>query len=130
MKKIILIILAIAFCNTPILSAQNPARKTDSHCSFAGKEGGNISKKEIESATSLEYVNADSSWQVTAFRLSVVGKDFPYKEFGAIDKDLTPEMIAYLLKAPVGSKFYIEYIRAGKGGGSRLVPPLSFQIVE
>ena len=130
MKKAILIIIAIAFYNSSILSAQKPAGKADSHCTFAGKEGGNISKKEIESATSLEYVFADSSRKVTSFRMSIVGKDFPYKEFISLNEDITPDMVSYLQKAPVGSKFYIEYIRVGKEGVSSLVPPLSFMIVE
>lgn len=45
MKNILVILLAIVSSCVSPLSAQTPGGKSDSYCTFAGKKGGNISKK-------------------------------------------------------------------------------------
>lgn len=129
MKNIFVLILTIAFSNS-ILSAQVTSGKENSYCTFAGKKGGSISKREIESANTLVYVGPDTTWKVTHFRLSVVAKNYAYREFSADGEMLSDEMINYLQRCPVSGKFYIEYIRVGIKNASRQIAPLSFLITE
>lgn len=129
MKNVFILLLAFIFpCY--ILSAQVTLGNGGSYCTFAGKKGGNISKKEIESANTLVYVGPDSTWKVTHFRLSVAAKNFPYREFSTDGEMLSDEMINYLRRCPVSGKFYIEYISVGIKNASRQIAPLSFIITE
>lgn len=130
MKNILVILLTIVCSGVSSLSAQAPGGKSDSYCTFAGKKGGNITKKEIESANTLVFVGPDSTWKVTHFRLSVVSKSLPYKEFGVDGEMLSDEMINYLQRCPASGKFYIEYIRVGNKNSSRQIVPLSFVVIE
>jgi len=97
---------------------------------LAGKQGGKISKEEIASAKKLEYVFPDKTYKITEFKLSIAGKDIEYKEFTGKGEELTSEMLSTLEQAPPGSKFYVEYIRAGNGAGTRLLAPLTFSIAD
>jgi|GEM_PF-5858509 len=99
---------------------------------FAGKAGGKITRKELGEVTKIEAGGTDRTMMIREFKLSVAGKDIEYREFSSRDENLTADMIASLKQLPVGSKIYIEYIRAGNENEpfTRMLAPLAFTVTE
>lgn len=130
MKKVLIFLVVIFILFPSFHSAQQPTSQTESYCTFAGKKGGNITKKEIEYADRVVYEGSDTTMKVIQFKLSVVPKNIPYKEFTGSGEFLTVEMIDYIRRSSVPAKFYIEYIRVGAKGKFMNIAPLAFKIVE
>jgi hypothetical protein len=99
---------------------------------LAGKSGGKITREELLNASKVEISGSEEAMKVCAFKLSVSDHINGYTEFSGSNENITAEMNAALHEITVGSKVYVEYIRAGRTNEDcgRQFPPLSFIVSE
>lgn len=99
-----------------------------------GKNGGKITKDELTKAEVIDVSCPeckDGTPFITECKISVVGKDVPYREFTIQGNTLTPELKEVFKTMGESSKFYVEYIKAKISEDSpvnRLLPPLTFVV--
>jgi hypothetical protein len=103
---------------------------------IVGKNGGSISKADLMKAETLDVICSsckEEMPEVTECKISVTGKDVPYEEFAMKGNFLTENIKEAFGNMPVGSKFYVEYIKAKAShdqASTRMLSPLTFIITD
>jgi len=111
-------------------SSKSPIFLSDS-ASIGGKSSGEISKQAIldSKVVTLDSI-ASLSYRISEFKLALVSKGRDILEFNKSgDGKLTEEMLQAISDLPLGSKVYIEYIRAiDKSNITHPVRPIALRL--